>query len=151
MFGIKKYDIISLNGEFIKMKKNSKVNWNVVKYTVLGCVFVLCIVNLFILIKAKNDSYDTFYAKGVSFVAKDDNSFQMSFDLKSAQGKSYSGKELNVYFKCYDESGVMLIDSVSAVVDGDELGMRQIYDADYQQAYANDINRCELNYVQINN
>lgn len=132
------------------MKKQLKLNWSFLKYVVLGCVFVLCIVNLFALVKIKNEIYDTFYAKGVSFIAKDDNTFQMSFDLESAQGKSYSGKKLNVYFKCYDEKGIILIDNILVPVDGNELGMRQIYDADYQQAYADTIDRCELNYVQIN-
>lgn len=136
----------------MKNKEESKVRGRIIKYIAFTFVTALCIVNFVLLVKVKNGLYDTFHASNVWFVAKDDGSYQITFKLISEQGKSYPDKELGVYFKCYDENGVMLLDDLTAVLeDGDYLGTVTFYDSDHQQAHANEIDRCELNYVEIYN
>jgi len=149
-------DIILNNGVIMKNNEKSKVNrkTNFIKYVVFIGVIVVCVINPVLLIEIKNNMYDTFYVDDVNFVYNQDETYFMTFKAISAQNKSYSGKTLYFYFKCYDNKGLMVDDDIQVKADGNKISVFSFYnsaDGDVSMVSSKNISYCELNYAEIYN
>jgi hypothetical protein len=120
-----------------------------IKYIGFLIIILFFAYNVILLNEVKTSLHDTFFAYDVFFVEEDDNYYTMEFNAYSAQEKAYDNNDLVFFFKCYDEKGILLDDSVQALVKKGNLYQYQSYKSDISNNYASRINYCELNFVRI--
>lgn len=123
----------------------------ILKYMFVITITIFCIVNFIILKEIKENLPDLFYAKQVIFQPYEDKTYDIQFYLIPDKINKYLDKKLVVHFNCYDNKGLLLPTDVTAEIKKGDIFLHHFsYNSkDKKESYADEIEYCDLNYVDV--